>query len=32
VLIKLFTGKAKEIHPLMYIVALLFGVYFVFPA
>jgi AGZA family xanthine/uracil permease-like MFS transporter len=32
VLIKLFTGKAKEIHPLMYLVAILFGVYFVFPA
>jgi AGZA family xanthine/uracil permease-like MFS transporter len=32
VLIKLFTGKAKEIHPLMYIVALLFGIYFAFPA
>jgi AGZA family xanthine/uracil permease-like MFS transporter len=32
VVIKLFTGKAREIHPLMYIVAILFGVYFVFPA
>ncbi|HYH04665.1 MAG TPA: NCS2 family permease [Bacillota bacterium] len=30
VLIKLFSGKAKEIHPLMYAVAVLFGIYFVF--
>jgi AGZA family xanthine/uracil permease-like MFS transporter len=32
VLIKLFTGKAKDVHPLMYLVAILFGVYFAFPA
>jgi AGZA family xanthine/uracil permease-like MFS transporter len=31
-LIKIFTGKAKDVHPLMYLVAILFGVYFVFPA
>ncbi|HEY8464918.1 MAG TPA: NCS2 family permease [Bacillota bacterium] len=30
VLIKLFSGKAKEVHPLMYAVAVLFGIYFIF--
>jgi AGZA family xanthine/uracil permease-like MFS transporter len=32
VILKLFTGRAKDIHPLMYLVALLFAVYFIFPA
>lgn len=30
VLINLFSGKAKEIHPLMYVVAVMFGIYFAF--
>jgi AGZA family xanthine/uracil permease-like MFS transporter len=30
VLIKTFTGKYKDVHPLMYLVSVLFAVYFVF--
>jgi AGZA family xanthine/uracil permease-like MFS transporter len=29
VVIKLFKGKARQVHPLMYVVSALFGVYFV---
>jgi AGZA family xanthine/uracil permease-like MFS transporter len=30
VLIKTFTGKSKDVHPLMYLVSIIFAVYFVF--
>lgn len=30
VLIKVFSGKWKEIHPLMWIVAIMFALYFIY--